>query len=242
MDLGGSLPVILSIILMEGLLSVDNALVLASIVSHLPEKEQKLALRLGFIGAYVLRILALLAASFLMRNTTVKIFAALFLIHLMIRRIGLAHKKELQSREEASLWKTVLRLQFVGLLFSIDNIVAAVAFSNNFAAIALGVAIGMLIMRLVAGYCVTLMKRWPFLKMISFVLLGYVGVQLIVDEIRGSETPPLTKFSCVVGILAIGFAYSRLPAMKRILSPTAHFAEKIFGQICRLENKIPGIG
>ena len=52
-------PVILSLIIIEGLLSVDNALAIAAMASHLPEPQKRKALRWGIIGAYGFRGIAL---------------------------------------------------------------------------------------------------------------------------------------------------------------------------------------
>jgi predicted tellurium resistance membrane protein TerC len=57
--------VVLVLIALEGLLSADNALVLAVMVKHLPGEQQKKALFYGLAGAFVLRFAALYAISFL---------------------------------------------------------------------------------------------------------------------------------------------------------------------------------
>ena len=57
------IPVIISLVVIEGLLSVDNALAIAALASHLPKHKQQLALKLGIIGAYLFRGLALFFVS-----------------------------------------------------------------------------------------------------------------------------------------------------------------------------------
>ena len=76
-------PIIISLIIIEGLLSVDNMLAIAALASQLPEKQKKIALRLGLAGAYVFRIVALFFAGFIMANEWVKFLGAFYLIHLM---------------------------------------------------------------------------------------------------------------------------------------------------------------
>ena len=73
-------PIILSLVILEGLLSVDNALVLAAMVKHLPEKQQSLALKAGLIGAYVLRGVALLFVGFLIANPWIRLVGGGYLI------------------------------------------------------------------------------------------------------------------------------------------------------------------
>src|SRR4051812_11318192 len=85
--------IILSLIIIESLLSVDNALAIASLASHLPEHQRALALRLGIIGAYAFRGLALLAASWIIDNNWVKLIGAAYLIYLMCMHLG-CHPEE----------------------------------------------------------------------------------------------------------------------------------------------------
>jgi predicted tellurium resistance membrane protein TerC len=66
-DLAAAGFVILNLILIESLLSVDNAAVLATMVMDLPEHQRPKALKWGIIGAYVFRGLALLFASLLIK-------------------------------------------------------------------------------------------------------------------------------------------------------------------------------
>ena len=57
------IPVVLALVVIEGLLSVDNALAIAAMAKHLDEKKRTLAMNIGYIGAYGFRVVALLVAS-----------------------------------------------------------------------------------------------------------------------------------------------------------------------------------
>jgi predicted tellurium resistance membrane protein TerC len=60
-DWENSLIIIFNLILIESLLSVDNAAVLATMVLDLPPEKRKMALRYGIFGAYIFRGLCLMA-------------------------------------------------------------------------------------------------------------------------------------------------------------------------------------
>src|SRR4051794_29629685 len=77
------LPVIVSLIVIEGLLSVDNALAIAALASHLPRRQQKLALQLGIVGAYLFRWIVLGFVSLIIANPWLKLLGAAYLIYLM---------------------------------------------------------------------------------------------------------------------------------------------------------------
>ncbi|PKF74553.1 TerC family protein, partial [Chryseobacterium sp. PMSZPI] len=64
------------------------------------------------------------------------------------------------------------------LAFSIDNVFAAVAFSDNILLITLGVFIGILAMRFIAQWFVRLMQKFPFLETAAFLVIAILGVKL----------------------------------------------------------------
>ena len=64
------------------------------------------------------------------------------------------------------------------IVFSIDNIFAVVAYSDNIILICIGVFIGILAMRYVAKYFVVLMEKYPFLEKSAFIVIAILGVKL----------------------------------------------------------------
>ena len=87
-------PIILSLVVIEGLLSVDNALAIAAMASELPEKQKRLALRLGILGAYGFRALALAFVGWIINNPWVKILGAAYLIYLMCAHLTKEDRKK----------------------------------------------------------------------------------------------------------------------------------------------------
>ena len=89
-----------------------------------------------------------------------------------------------QSRKLPGLnmfWSTVVMVELMDLTFSIDNVFAAVAYTNNIYLICTGVFIGIVSMRIVAGYFVKLMEKFPFLDTVAFVVIGILGLRLCCD-------------------------------------------------------------
>ena len=125
-------PVILSLIIIEGLLSVDNMLAIATLASQLPEKQKKLALRTGLAGAYVFRGVALFFVGFIMANEWIKFLGAFYLIHLMAEHFSnyaAEHDDDPATvpKKPRTFWPTVFAIQLMDLSLSVDNVVAAVA-------------------------------------------------------------------------------------------------------------------
>lgn len=173
--------IIINLFLMEALLSVDNAAVLAVMVSGLPPEQRQKALRYGIIGAYVFRGLCLLIASFLVKYSILKVLGGLYLLYLSFKSLKGGDDHKSVSPTRAGFWGTVAMVEFMDIVFSIDNIFAAVALSDKFWVIAVGVGMGILAMRFVAGKFVKLMEKYPSLAKSAYIVILLLGLKLIID-------------------------------------------------------------
>lgn len=195
-----SLLIIGNLVLVESLLSVDNAAVLATMVLDLPKEDRKKALKYGIIGAYVFRGVSLFLISFLIRVWWLKGVGGVYLIYLSLdwwlkRRKGLDEEVAEAKKEGSRLynatvgrlgkfWATVIAVEMMDLAFSIDNVFAAAAFSKNIIIILIGVFIGILAMRFVAQGFVRLMEIYPFLEACAYFVIGVLGVKLALSWIE----------------------------------------------------------
>lgn len=191
-----ALVVVLNLILIESLLSVDNAAVLATLVMDLPEQERRKALRIGLVLAYVFRGTALIFAGILIKINWLKLAGGAYLIYLcgeFFYKEIFKHKHILEIEQDElsetikhpkklfalnQFWSTVIMVEAMDLTFSIDNVFAAVAFTDNIYLVCLGVFIGIITMRIVAGYFVRLMEKFPFLDTVAFLVIGILGIKL----------------------------------------------------------------
>ncbi|UOQ98443.1 DUF475 domain-containing protein [Hymenobacter sp. 5317J-9] len=189
-----SAAIVGNLVIIESLLSVDNAAVLATMVGDLPKEQRHKALRYGIIGAYVFRGLCILFASFLIRFWFLKPLGGLYLLYLAYGhfRSRPEHSEETIDKEKSwvyrntlglfgKFWATVALIELMDLAFSIDNVFAVVAFTNNLILICAGVFIGILAMRLVAQAFVLLMGKYPFLETAAFVVIGLLGLKLVLS-------------------------------------------------------------
>jgi YkoY family integral membrane protein len=196
-DIKAGLLIILNLIVIESLLSVDNAAVLATMVIDLPKQQRARALRYGIIGAYVLRGLCLFLAAWLVKIWWLKPLGGLYLLYLAFDYFKgkLAAKNKDGGEEESvdksknwlykstvgligTFWATVALVELMDLAFSIDNVFAAVAFTDHVFLIYTGVFIGILAMRFVAQAFVKLMEKFTFLETVAFLVIGVLGVKL----------------------------------------------------------------
>ena len=91
---GGDLGVIGLLVLLEGVLSIDNALVLGLLARRVPKHQQKRALTYGLVGAFVFRIVAVATASFLLRWKIVKLLGGGYLIYIAIKHLFFESKEQ----------------------------------------------------------------------------------------------------------------------------------------------------
>jgi YkoY family integral membrane protein len=193
-DIKAGLLIILNLIVIESLLSVDNAAVLATMVLDLPKKQRSKALRYGILGAYVLRGVCLFLAAWLVKIWWLKPLGGLYLLYLAFDYFkGKANEgdggDERVDKSQnwvykktvgliGTLWATVVLVEIMDLAFSIDNVFAAVAFTNHVFLIYTGVFIGILAMRFVAQAFVKLIEKFTFLETIAFIVIGVLGIKL----------------------------------------------------------------
>lgn len=191
--------VLIVLIGLEGLLAADNALVLAIMVKHLPEKKRKKALFYGLAGAFVLRFGSLFIISFLVDVWQVQAIGAVYLLFISFKNLYdrfSTREVDLKKPETqgSGFWMTVLKIEIADLAFAVDSILAAVAIAvaltptgwftvgsldgGQFLVVFAGGMIGIIIMRFAANMFVQLLNKRPGLEVAAFVIVGWVGVKL----------------------------------------------------------------
>jgi len=182
---GGDFLAIATLALLEGILSVDNSLVLAILVRTLPKEQQKKALAYGIGGAFVFRIIALVFAAHMLRFSLFKLVGGAYLIYLAMKHMFFFFKEDAhQPRPEVgvSFWKTVLLVELTDIAFSIDSITAAVAMSNKLIVVWSGGILGIIFLRFAAGFFIRLLERLPKLEDLAYQLIFFVGTKLLLES------------------------------------------------------------
>ena len=212
-----------ALIALEGLLSADNALVMAIMVLGLPRHQHRQALRYGLIGGFVFRILATLLAVYLIQVVWVKLAGGLYLLYLTYSHFW-SHKEGEDRRAAPKakswlgmppFWATVVRVELVNLAFSIDSILVAVAMSPKMWVVMAGGLLGIVALRLVVGQLITLVERYPALVDGAFVIIAWIGVKLCLDYLHSAhyvtfEIPHWLSLSLIFVIFIVSFVYARM--------------------------------
>jgi YkoY family integral membrane protein len=189
-----------TLVILEGLLSADNALVLAVLVKHLPQEQRKKALFYGIIGAYLFRVIAIGIGVTLINIGWIKIVGGHYLLwlvlqHFMNKRDG---EEEIQTKQ-VGFWSTVLTVELMDIAFSIDSVIAAFGVSNQVWVLFLGGILGILMMRGVAQLFLALIERIPEFETTAFLLIGMIGLRMI-GAAFGFQMHEVIFFSLLIGI------------------------------------------
>lgn len=213
---------VIVLVFLEGLLSADNALVLAVMVRHLPKDEQKRALRYGIWGAFVFRLIAVLLSAALLGFWHFKVVGGLYLLYLAVSHFlsgGDDSHEAKTSRFGSGFWGTVISVELADIAFSIDSIVAAVAMAPQqfghtlrLGVVYLGGILGIITMRYVAGYFLILLDRFKGLTNGAYLLVAWIGLKLVVSGLHDRpfferEMPEWVFWGGMIAIVAGSMLY-----------------------------------
>ncbi|MCI2256345.1 hypothetical protein L2D08_18540 [Domibacillus sp. PGB-M46] len=191
--------ILIVLILLEGVLSADNALVLAVMAKNLPAEQQKKAINIGLMLAFVFRIGAIFLISFLFHVWQVQAIGAAYLIFIALKHLLKKNKGEEKEAKVKSYRATVAQIALADIAFAIDSILAAVALvlalpdtpigaiggmdGAKFIVIVLGALAGLIVIKFAAGFFVELLVKRPSLETAAMVLVGWVGVKLLMHTL-----------------------------------------------------------
>lgn len=204
--------ILLILIGLEGLLSADNALVLAVIAKHLPADQKKRAINFGIIIAFTLRFAALFVISFIANVWQIQAIGAAYLIYLGLKHIIQARfgkeNENIQNNDEneppgKGFWPTVGKIALADIAFAIDSILAAVALAlglpdsplddfggmdgGKFIVVLLGGISGLVLIKYAATWFVDLLEKRPALETTAYTIVAWVGVKLAVITLAHEE-------------------------------------------------------
>lgn len=210
-----------TLVVLEGLLSADNALVLAILVKHLPKAQRQKALLYGIVGAFAFRFLGLLAAIWIVQFWYLRAIGGAYLLYLAAKHFIVHASPERRARIKAGpgFWRTVLTVELTDIAFAIDSILVAVGLSHKLWVIWIGGALGIIAMRFAAGGFLKVLERFPGLEHTAYVLIAWISTKLLIEAYPGFAESvlgypshihlPVWFFWMVMGLIAaLGFIWA----------------------------------
>lgn len=197
----GDLAVIGMLVVLEGVLSIDNALVLGLLAKRLPKSQQGRALTYGLVGAFVFRVIAIATVTVLMKWPIVKLLGGLYLLYVSIKYFLVEFRQQGEhdgagSGESggvtyAKFWPTVAVIELTDIAFAVDSILAAMAFVHidpehqglnpKLWVVVSGGMLGVLLMRVAAVVFIKLLEKFPRFEVSAYLLVAIIGLKLILD-------------------------------------------------------------
>ncbi len=214
---------ILLLVVLEGILSADNAMVLAIRVLSLPKDQQTKALRYGMASAFTFRAAATAMAAYLIALGWVKLVGGLYLLYLPFQHFrqhggGGESRSAIKPAERwlglSPFWATVVKVELTDIVFAIDSILVAVAVSDKLWVVITGGILGIVMMRLVIGRLLSLIRRYPVLVDGAFIIIAWVGIKLLLEygHTLGYihfEVPKWLSLGLIVVIFGGSYVYAR---------------------------------
>lgn len=186
--------VLLVLVMLEAVLSADNAIALAAIAQGLEDKElENKALNIGLVFAYVLRISLILTATWVQQFWQFELLGAAYLLWLVFQHFTSDEGDEENHHHEArfkSLWQAIPVLAFTDLAFSLDSVTTAIAVSQEKWLVLTGATLGIIILRFMAGLFIRWLDEYENLEDAGYITVAFVGLRLFLKVVNDDLVPP----------------------------------------------------
>jgi len=202
------------LVLLEGLLSFDNALALAAMTRHLPDRDRLKALTFGIGGAFLFRVIAIFCITEIVSRPWLKGCGGAYLLWLF----GAYFFKKSEGKDRAffgGFWITVIMVEFTDMAFSLDSIMAAIGVSSERTVLIIGGILGIIFMRFAASIFIKLIDKFPRLEDSAFLLVGCVGAKILIevmDKVSFEQNPAKGAFWT---LMLLSLLYGFLPIRKQ---------------------------
>jgi YkoY family integral membrane protein len=198
------LGVIALLVFFEGLLSIDNALVLALLARRLPKQLRAKALTYGLAGAFVFRFIMIGLAQYLLQWRIVKLIGGGYLLWISLQYFFFKKEEpklaidDDEPAQATGFWRIVALIEVTDVAFAIDSILAAIALVGpppaghkglhpKYWVVVTGGMIGVMLMRVAAAMFIKLLERFPRFETSAYLLVLTIGSKLLVDWAVNSE-------------------------------------------------------
>ncbi|MBC7386428.1 MAG: hypothetical protein H7301_09760 [Cryobacterium sp.] len=211
------------LVFLEGILSVDNALVLAVLAKPLPKAQRQKALTYGLIGAFAFRLIALSLVVFLVKWTWIKFVGGGYLLYISIKHLFFraSEDESLKKPAETNFWKVVVAIELTDIAFALDSILAGVALTNKLWVVFTGGILGIVMMRFAASAFISIIEKFPQLEKTAYLLVLIIGFKVVLEgfalesvNFHSPSNPAFWIFwSLMVASIGYGFI-KRVPKTK----------------------------
>ncbi|HBQ99702.1 MULTISPECIES: TerC family protein [unclassified Roseofilum] len=189
-----TLFLIIILVALEAVLSADNAVALASISKGLEsQKHQQQALNFGLAAAFILRIILILTATWVIRFWQFEFLGAVYLLWLVFNYFT-SDEEEADRPHHGpkfqSLWQAVPLIAVTDLAFSLDSVTTAIAITDEIVLVLMGGILGIVALRFLANLFIRWLDEFENLEDAGYITVAFVGLRLLAKVITPDIVPP----------------------------------------------------
>jgi predicted tellurium resistance membrane protein TerC len=222
------LPIIISLIVVEILLSLDNALVNAALADQFPKKERNRLIRVGILLGIVFRIVTLVLMAVIIKNIWLKFICGLYLIGISIKHIGRpVDRTGHLIKQTDSIKLALFQIAIADRVFSISNIFAISSFKATFQLIVIAVILGMISVTFAAPMFAKVIKRYKGMSQATFSIVGLLGVLMCLEAFFGTSISNITKTIVILGVVGFTILYEHSHKTKKLSTPFLRWLEYV---------------
>ncbi|HZG74334.1 MAG TPA: TerC family protein [Paenibacillus sp.] len=212
-----SLFLILKIIMVNIVLSGDNAVVIAMASKNLPESQRSKAVWWGAVGAVVLRIVLTVVAVFLLKIPMIQLLGSLLLMYIAVKLL-LDDEGHEDVKSASTLGAAVWTIIVADFVMSLDNVLAIAAIAEgNWLLIVIGILISIPLIVWGSTFVMKLLHKYPVLIYIGAGILGYTAGEMFLKDptaARWLEAMPQAihwalPIAAAAGVVAAGLLKKR---------------------------------
>jgi YjbE family integral membrane protein len=177
------LGALLSIVLIDVVLSGDNSIVIALAVRSLPARKRTWGIVLGAGSAALLRVLFTTVASKLMGMPYVKLVGGFLILWIALKLLGDDTSHDEEAREARSVWRAVWMILVADVTMSLDNVLGvAGAAQGHLGLLWFGLFLSIPLVVFASSLLSRLMGRFPIIVLVGAAVLGKVGGEMIAGD------------------------------------------------------------
>lgn len=211
-----SLLLLGEILMINLVLSGDNAMVIAMASKDLPEKHRRTAVWWGAAGAVILRCLLTFVAVLLLKIPYIQAGGGILLLWIAFKLL-LEEEEVLRVTETSSVWKAIRTILVADFIMSLDNVLAIAGVAKgDLGLIVIGIAFSIPIVVWGSGIIVGLLHRFPVLVFIGAYILAFTaGDMLLQDAKLGTMLSYLFPYTHSILPIALGILVVIMGVIKR---------------------------
>ena len=207
----------LNIVFIDILLAGDNAVLIAMAVQRLSEKERKLGIMVGALGAVILRVALTFVATKMLTIPFLKIVGGVLILWIALKLLADSGDEHGEGKAATSLWQAMWLILVADLTMSLDNILAiAGASKGNMELVIFGLLLSIPFVVFASNWLSKLMDQYPIIVLVGAAILGKVGAEMILTDpwmAQFVHLPAVAEYAIqavgAVGVVLLGKAMRR---------------------------------